>query len=412
MRKWSALASSIVLLLAPGWANAEEPPAPRVRASLLVDRMVARPGDLVRYAIVVRNVGDADAPHVRVEAHIPEGTTASDEECPETIDPEGDVCLKIAFPTPGAGQAAHQIQHSRSPLPAGEMFVLRYAVRVDDDAGIGDRLPNDAHVWVGADLHDDAPLVDTLVVSDAARGAFGSTGVDISGGLSTSGFDSSTAAVVPRAGHVGSNGGIVVSGGSVIDGDATPGPGFAVQISNNSRVLGSTAPAPAVLALNAVDAQGHAAHNDDDRICAAEGSCSGDVSLDGFDLVVSGTAILDPGSYFFCRLVVTGSLVSTAETTIWIGSAQRCPGGTEVRIEAEADVRPASGRPRDLQIRMQGAQTARVSSHARLAGIVYGPAGRFELAGGSTLVGAATVGAVAVGSGGATIHVDRQAVPN
>lgn len=393
-----------------------EAAAPRLLVTTLVDRLVVEPGGRVAYAVRVDNVGDAETTHVRVTAHLPPHTRADSEHCPEgTVEPDGDVCVQPDVPTPGVGDEAHQVVHSRSPLGAGDGFTLRFGVRVDDDAPIGTHLRNHAHAAIaltGAEVTT-AP-VDTLVVDRVPRAAAADGSVSLSGNLVTDSFDSSLGPYEQTrsasGGNVAGNGDIHLSGTVVVNGDATPGPGHATTVDGSARVTGSTAPAPSAFTLNAVDATAYATRNANELLCAAPGSCDdATYSASTQVLTVAGAAFVRPGAYYLCRLEVKGRLIIEGPVTFWLGPPEACPAGGDARFSSAASVETGSGLPVDFHLRLQGSSAAGSvveTSQAVFRGVVYAPASRLAVGGGAQLFGGATA-AILTGSGSGALHLDR-----
>lgn len=408
----------LALLTLFGSIPAEADPGAKLTVSMVVDKVAARRGDIIRYQVRVENVGDGVALDVEVDSHIPSQTTATTDACPEgTFEPDGDICFQPSVPTPGLGDSVHQVHHGFGLLGPGEGFSLQFAVRVNDDAVIGSHLPNHAHATATLEPQVTSASVDTLVVGATPRGAFGGIAVTFSGGAMTDSYDSSGGPYsVTRSasnGDIGSNGNIGISGGAVINGTATPGPGHTVTISNNSVVTGSTAPADELMVLNQIDATPYATNNDNARICANAATCTATTYSDATkSLTVSGDATLGPGAYYLCKLAIKGTLHIAGSVTIWMGSPVACGSKTSgAAIESAGVVDVVSGRPRDFQVRMQGSTSvssnAILSSKSQFFGILYAPSSTLTLQGGAHLFGSAAAGSVAAGAGGGFIHFDR-----
>lgn len=411
----------LVALITTALATVLSAPAqasgPVLHVSILDDAVTAVPGGVVRYAVLVENTGDADAGLVRVTSSYPEHTTAASQSCPEgALEPDGDVCLDVDLPTPGAGDRAHQVNHNRAGLPAGASFMLQFAVRVDDDAPLGSHLLNHAHASSASASEVSSAPVDTLVVGTVPHALFADRDLALSGQAETGGWDppAGTLSQTREAGggDVASNGDIILSGGSLVDGDATPGPGRQVFLTDTARVTGSVAAAAAPVVLNGIDAAPYATNNDNRRLCRAPQSCQraayDEVSK---SFVVTGSAVLPTGAYYLCRLEVRGTLTITGRATIWLGASEACAGQeAPVLLESEGSVAIASGRATDLQIRVASGtrrdSTVRVASSSSYTGVLYAPSGRLVLEGKAQLLGRATVGSALV-SGDARVYVER-----
>lgn len=386
--------------------------------TMQVDRMVVEPGGSLIYWVRVDNIGDDEAAHVRVTAHLPRHTTATTEHCGDgTIEPDGDVCVHPDGPTPGAGDTTHQVVSSRSPLPAGDGFTLAFSVGVDGDAPMGERLENHAHAATPfGEEHSTAP-VETLVVGYVPRAVAGAEAVTLTGDFVTDGYKSSVGPYevthAPIGGDLASNADIRLAGTVLVNGDARPGPDHMVAVSGNAVVTGSTAPSFSAFALAPVNAAAYADRNANRLLCASPQAClDASFSTATRVLTVSGRAVVGPGAYYLCGLDVKGRLEVRGPATFWIGSPDACPGGGQVRVASGGLVVPDSGRPRDVHLRLQGSLTVGsaldLRSQASFTGVVYAPASDLVIGGGAQLFGGATTGGEMIsGTGGGFLHRDR-----
>lgn len=390
---------------------------PDILVTMQVDRLVVEPGEVVTYSVRVDNVGDADSPHVGVTAHLPEHTSAGTEHCPDgTVEPDGDVCVHPEVPTPGAGDRAHQVVHSRSPLAAGDGFTLTFSVRVDDATLLGTVLDNHAHASTPLGEERSTASMQTVVADRVPRAVAGADAVGLSGTVVTDSYASSLgsydATRSPSGGDVVSNGDIQLSGRVVMNGDAQPGPGHRVASSGRAVVTGSTTAAALPFALPPVDAEPYETNNANRLLCASGGACADAFfSSDTKAFRVSGRATVPPGAYYLCDLEVRGHLEVRGPVTFWIGSPDVCPMVRGVRFISGAVVEIASGRPRDFRVRVQGSalrETAvELRSRATFTGVVYAPASDLVIDGDAQVFGELTAGEVLTGTGGASFHVDR-----
>lgn len=403
------IAAALCAVVAPAARAA----SPQLHVSMLVDQVAARPGDVVRYQVLVENLGDADAGPFRITSHYPEHTTADSQRCPNgPVEPDGSICIGVDLPTPGLGGGAHQVNHSEGGLAPGATVLLRFAVRVDADAPLGLHLGNHAHASSATAPEATSAPVDTLVVRTVPNAVFGASALTASGQAVTDSWDSSAGSLAQTRqltdGDVASNGDISVSGGSLINGDATPGPGGSVVVTDTAQVTGSTAPAAEDVVLNEVDATAHASNNDNHRICREAGSCT-DSSYDASTktLVVNGSAALPSGAYYLCRLEVNGVLKVTGTVALWFGPPSICGGvNFPVLFQAAGSVSINSGRTRDVQLLVQGPGTVLVTSASSLTGLVHVPQGTFAVEGHGALLGNASAGSAQL-SGQALVHIDR-----
>lgn len=418
IRRLGILAALLLVGGSPGSADVVE--GPDLLATMQVDRLVVEPGGLVTYWVRVDNLGSADAAHVRVTSHLPEHTSAGSEHCPDgTFEPDGDVCVHPEVPTPGAGDRAHQVAHSRSPLPAGEGFTLAFAVRVDEGTPHGTVLETHAHAAAAGGPEHTTVTVRTVVVGRVPRAVAGSHGVSLAGTVTTDSYDPNLgpyeASRSLTGGNLASNGDIRLSGAVVVNGDATPGTGGGVRLEGAAVVTGSTAPAAAPFPLADVDAQAYAADNANRLLCAREEDCTDA----GFSeatkvLTVAGHALVRPGAYHVCGLDIRGRVEALGPVTFWMAPPAACPGLTGARFVSGARIGPRSGQSRELHLRLEGAGAGSIvdlTGRSGFTGVVDAPRGTVALGGGAAFFGGATAHEVVTGAGGVAIHVDRSLHP-
>lgn len=157
-----ALAAGVVvggLVLVPSAANSGPP---QLNVLMSVDKLRAASGDTLTYEVRVRNLADEAAVQVQMSSHIPEHTTGVTDQCPEgTIEPDGDICIAPAVPTPGLGENVHQVQMGFGPLEPGQTATFRFSVRIDD-APVGSKVRNHAHA-IQDNSSESSNQVSTLV---------------------------------------------------------------------------------------------------------------------------------------------------------------------------------------------------------------------------------------------------------
>jgi hypothetical protein len=119
---------------------------PQLAVAMKVDRQKASPEDLLRYEVSVRNLTEETLAHIEMSSHIPTQTTGATDQCPDgTIEPDGDICFAPSVPTPGLGEAVHQVHMGAGPVAYRQTIVFRFAVRIDANAEIGTKIHNHAH---------------------------------------------------------------------------------------------------------------------------------------------------------------------------------------------------------------------------------------------------------------------------
>lgn len=158
----------------PGTTASPPPPSPRpaprsggilsgdwdLRPDMSADRDTVPPGGVIRYTVVVSNVGaEAFRGEFVVTAHIPFGTIdASPGPCGEPgVNPDPQhPCVQPSAPVPGSpDEDFHQVAFSMATtgegLGAGESFVRSFSVRVNPGTPSGTRFSNHAHLDVAGE---------------------------------------------------------------------------------------------------------------------------------------------------------------------------------------------------------------------------------------------------------------------
>lgn len=137
---------------------------PQLDVLMKADRQSVSPGELITYEVSVRSLTN-DLLHVQMSSHIPLQTTGATDQCPDgPIEPDGDICIAPQVPTPGLGEAVHQVQMGSGPVDRHDKVVFRFTVRVDDTAVVGTKLHNHAHAFGDIGPEHDSNEVVTPVV--------------------------------------------------------------------------------------------------------------------------------------------------------------------------------------------------------------------------------------------------------
>ena len=178
-------------------------------------------------------------------------------------------------------------------------------------------------------------------------------------------------------GGVASNGNITVSNNGRVCGDATPGPGKTVDLSNNGIMCtpSSTAPAPVAFNFPPVDQGGAATVNDNARITRAKAgtgsprdTCSGcgNISWSAATRVLNvgnnSSLTLTGDVYSFCALTIAnnGTLRIAPRSTplrIYIDSPESCGGGAgmgSVTVSNNGLIQNLNTSPATLQLYLLG----------------------------------------------------------
>src|SRR6185369_14701036 len=248
-----------------------------------------------------------------------------------------------------------------------------------------------------------APTVhadDSFAVPSAlsARAVFSCTDLTMSDGTVDSGTLSN--GVIGNHGDIASNGNIRISGGTV-HGDATAGPGKAVNLSGSGTVLGTKSSAPAAVNCTPIDLAPFAASlpssNDDSKIpLTGHGkNPMGGATHTEFTLSGGDTITLAPGTYYFTKFTVSG------------GSSITLTGLTNIFCTGKVDISGGSfdnAFPYRFRFWVSGAGPFTLSGGSLLRGFVYAPAGAATVSS-STLVGGLFANQVTISGG--TAHITR-----
>jgi hypothetical protein len=261
-------------------------------------------------------------------------------------------------------------------------------------------------------------------------GLFSSDDLTISSGATVDSWDYTTKKIGPINGNIGSNGDILVSGGSTIQGDATPGPKGVVRISGADTVVtGSTT--PRTLQLSPYKPL----YNPPPVVDSLP------VNLDG----LAADASIPAGTYRISAWRQTGGTVTfraPGRTVLYIdGNYEQSSGAAAVvekgasvviysgtgvlqisgggaagaigsdtgkyRSSGGADTNVGSDRPNDFQFIScaPSDSTVRLSEASLFCGTVYAPLANVSISGGAIVFGAVLGRAVRCRRGG-KVHAD------
>lgn len=124
--------------------------------SMETDRASVAPGETIRYAVVVTNIGTAEfVGQLRVDAHHPFGTTDATSPCGEApVDPNpAEPCVGVPAPVPGTpDESVHTVGFSYGGrLERGRSVEFSFRVRVNPGTPAGSEIRNHAHLDVAGD---------------------------------------------------------------------------------------------------------------------------------------------------------------------------------------------------------------------------------------------------------------------
>ncbi len=244
-----------------------------------------------------------------------------------------------------------------------------------------------AVLGAGAARAADAPFA--VGAPLAGRAVFGCSGVTLLD--ATVGSDGVTTwSAKQGVGHVGSNGDVVLSGRTTVQGDVVPGPGHRAAVSPESRVTGLTAPAAARSDCAPVDLAAYDAFrtaNDDAKIPR---TAAGRDAVKGGALVLDGPdpLTLPAGTYVFASIALSNRahVVLSGETHVYVTG--------DVAISGNSHMNPAGGGFR-LRLVVAGARVS-LDQLSTLGAFVYAPGATAAVAGASRLIGSVFADSVVV----------------
>lgn len=228
--------------------------------------------------------------------------------------------------------------------------------------------------------------------------------VSVSGDSYTDSYDSNVGyyTVGRDEGSVCSDGPVDVYGGAVVNGNATAGKDFDVEITGKARVTGITGNRRRPLNLPLVDATEAAINNDNDSVPQVLKGNTWTSLVDGQgNFLLDGTKeiTLGPGTFYFNDFTIKGQSIVNIKGPVKIyvtGNFERS-GGAQVGSQSRI--------PGDLQILMTGG-TASITSHDAFYGVVYAPNTHVTVDGSADYYGA-IVGKTLVKTGTANGHYDE-----
>ncbi|MBU4258114.1 MAG: hypothetical protein KKH45_01815 [Proteobacteria bacterium] len=300
-----------------------------------------------------------------------------------------------------------------------------YTVQVDDNNdGDGDpSVDSDGKVIVtstGTAPNNAQSVIEATVELESlfSKAAFGCDEVQMSGGGVTDSFDSSIGSYASQAvntdswgnmialsnGDVGSNGDIKLTGGSAVNGDATPGPGCSVSSSGGGGVTGSTAPNSKVEDCTPLDLTSMmstaSSTNDNGTIPALTDKGKDPFKTPGsLDLHLSGgdNIELSAGTYYFTDVSLGGgsTITTSGKVTIYVEGNYDISGGGVIN----------SGNATNLAVYVSGTQ-AKLTGGSGTAGAIYAPNADVLISGGGEINGS-VFGKTVKNSGGSDFHYDE-----
>ena len=236
-------------------------------------------------------------------------------------------------------------------------------------------------------------------------GVWGTQRVEISGDARTDSYDADSNAYMPGLagtdGDVCSNGSIEVIGSAEINGDASPGPGYRVELTGSGTVSGASTPGDIVMPFPSVDASAAAADNDNKRIGPTDFGQPAFRKGSSTDLYVAGGAdnvTLTSGTYYFTSIEIKsqGTITIDGDVTIYVTGDVRMNGGSIINESLD---------PGDLTIYSTGANFE-LHGGTGFYGTLYAPQTDVYMIGSSSYYGQIVGKTVDIG-GMAEIHVDE-----
>lgn len=258
------------------------------------------------------------------------------------------------------------------------------------------------------------------------RAAFGRTAVNLQGHGVTDSYDSRLGSYASQAtvsaaaggatlggsdGDVASNGTIDLQGGtSLVNGDATPGPGHSVTLSSGALVTGSTTAASEELVYEPIAETEFAtvlATNDNLTLDVSDAAILYDHTLKTMEVKSGAELVLPAGTYFFSSLSLQGggSIRVTGPVTVYITHAMDLSGGSLVNAGAAAEHFLVYARALPLPVASSKSPLIRSAGNSTSVMAVYAPDMDIEIWAGSALLGA-VVGETVTIQASASLHYD------
>jgi Tfp pilus assembly protein PilX len=277
-----------------------------------------------------------------------------------------------------------------------------------------------------ATYSDTKRAIETYVVAENAGGSFayglfGDVTLDAGGTLFTDGYKSGLGTYasqlaasantfkgtkyVNATGHIGSNGGVDVSGSAMVVGNATPGPGYTVT--GGGSVAGSKTPATSAYALTPVD------YTPTVALSASLPSST----LNGGEYRIASLSMVNKQKLTIkgdVTLFVDGDIKITAQSQVFIekgASLTIIQGGGSLTVNGGADVNTnggvgvGSGLPADFTIKSK-TTNAKINGTSSFFGVVYAPGADITLNGTADYHGS-VVGKTIKPTGTAKFHYDE-----
>ncbi len=235
-------------------------------------------------------------------------------------------------------------------------------------------------------------------------GVWGLEGVTVSGDAFTDSYKSTEVSYSPGVarehGDVCSNRGIEVIGSAQIRGDASPGPGYTVDLVGHGWLTGASSPGKELTDLPEVEIEQAISVNDNGSIGLT------DLGRVPFrpgpqDLYVSGgpdNLTLQAGTYYFTSIQIRSqaTLTVTGPVTIYVSGDMEMGGGAIINTSQD---------PHNLTIYSTGA-SLELHGGSGFYGTVYAPYADVRMIGTSSYYGTIAARTIDIG-GTAEIHVDE-----
>ncbi len=258
------------------------------------------------------------------------------------------------------------------------------------------------------------------------HGMFGKRSLDIRSTSTTDSYDSRLGTYASQAvnvdaygvhadgdAHVGSNGSVTLSGTGIVRGDAIPGPLSTTTVNGTSSVDGDQIPLQDELDVPdiryAVFADALANNNN----ASIDGTLPGvtyNAATYKLSVKAGATLVLDPGTYFFTDLVLTGgsNIVLTGPVKFYVTGRFNLGGGSILNSSMRAKDLQVYAHPYALPAgHAPGTHQLIVNGQSATAMAVYAPERDVLIDGGAPFFGA-VVGRDVVIQGDSQFHYDRE----
>jgi len=235
-------------------------------------------------------------------------------------------------------------------------------------------------------------------VSPPPYGIIGLSYIKMSGGTNTS-YSSASSGGTGNA-KIASNGGISLSGGATIDGNAYAGIGQTISTSGSSAVTGVKSNLTTTLSYPSATAGRYATTNSNSNIPGAFLDSSRNFSLGG-----SSTLTLPAGSYYVNNFNMSGGgiLDFSGPVTFYVTGTFNLSGGATINTYNDI--------PDNFQIKVCGSNAVTLSNGPQVYCALYCPQSALKMTGSTSIIGGVVAASIDM-TGGASTVIDIVSTAN